>query len=115
MAHITEVFIKKLIGQYNLTQITFSRMVELIDEEATKSNIEHILLTREILMKLHFDCVKLIGNYYSINRFRLCYNEKYEHWNVYIGNTFLTKVEFVHEWQNVYFALNGEELKLNDN
>jgi hypothetical protein len=75
--------------------------------------IEPIPLTQEILEKLHPDFKVLVGKHCSVNRFKLFYAETYKLWRVYIDSTFITKVEFVHEWQNVYFALNGEELKLN--
>ena len=46
------------------------------------------------------------------DRFKLQFHDTYKFWYVFDVTlmAYITKVEFVHEWQNVYFALNGEEL-----
>ena len=46
------------------------------------------------------------------DRFKLQHHDVYKFWYVFDVTlmAYITKVEFVHEWQNVYFALNGEEL-----
>ena len=74
-------------------------------------NIKPIPLTEEWLLK--FGCEKAKRGF-VIDRFRLTYNEQYEFWYVIDDSTlsYITKVEFVHEWQNVYFVLNGEELEI---
>ena len=73
-----------------------------------------ILLTEEWLLK--FGCEKAKRGF-VIDRFRLTYNEKYKFWYVVDDSTlsYITKVEFVHEWQNVYFVLNGTELTIKTN
>jgi len=81
--------------------------------DSNKYAEEHtpIPLTLEWLNRLH-DYVKIYENEVVIDRFRLIQNTKFNFWNVYDSETLveITKVEFVHEWQNVYFYLNGTEL-----
>ena len=46
------------------------------------------------------------------DRFTLQHHDVYKFWYVFDVTlmAYITKVEFVHEWQNVYFVLNGQEL-----
>jgi hypothetical protein len=68
-----------------------------------------IPLTEEWLLKFNAD--KHDG-FYSYHRFKLLWKPLYGYWYVIdLQNwTYLTKVEFVHEWQNFVFVMNGEEL-----
>lgn len=52
---------------------------------------------------------------YKYSRFRLIWKASYNYWYVTESTSeeYLTKIEFVHEWQNFVFAMNGEELTLN--
>jgi len=70
-----------------------------------------ILLTLEWLNRLH-DYIKIYENEVIIDRFHLIHNTKFNFWTVFDSETivYITKVKFVHEWQNVYFYLNGTEL-----
>jgi len=78
------------------------------------SDIKFIPLTDEWL--LNFDAIK-IGDEFIFDRFRLKYRPDYKFYCVTCRetNTYITKVEFVHEWQNVVFALNNQELTLKNN
>lgn len=75
--------------------------------------LKPIKLTERWLIDLSSD-VELIKQdiYYIIDRFRLLWVDNYEFW--YVSDkeslTYITKVEFVHEWQNVFFVLNGKKL-----
>ena len=105
----------------DLSVIFFSEANELgMGEYMT--NIEPIPLTEEWLLKLRSResmPVKYKDIYIMLDRFLLTYQASYGFWYVYDFSgeemLYITKVEFVHEWQNVYFALNGEELTINDN
>ena len=52
-------------------------------------------------------------NKYTYGRFVLLWRSKYQYWNVNDLESFghISKVEFVHEWQNLVYVLNGEELE----
>lgn len=83
--------------------------------------IEPIPLTEEWLLKLRSReslPVNYKNIYIMLDRFLLTYQASYGFWYVYDFSgeemLYITKVEFVHEWQNVYFALNGEELTLTE-
>jgi len=77
------------------------------------SIIEPIPLTEEWLLKSGAD--KVDNTEFTINRFRLKYQDVYKFWYVtdLIDHTaYITKIEYVHEYQNMFFALNGDDLKL---
>lgn len=81
---------------------------------AERSWVKPIPLTKEWLLK--FDAIK-IGDEFIFDRFRLKYRPDYKFYYVTCRetNAYITKVEFVHEWQNVVFALNNQELTLKNN
>lgn len=69
-----------------------------------------IPLTEEWLFK--FGANKY-GLSYEYDRFLLTYKKEYKYWYVRNqGYYYLRKVEFVHEWQNFVFVMNGQELEL---
>lgn len=53
---------------------------------------------------------------YIYDRFKLIWKEAYKYWYVVDKEslTYLTKVEFVHEWQNFVYAMNSTELELRE-
>jgi hypothetical protein len=66
-----------------------------------------IPLTHEILEKCGFEKEE---DYYSYEGFKLWYND----YNFYHMNSeMLIHVDYLHQLQNLYFALNGEELAVN--
>ena len=79
---------------------------------STFSNLEPIPLTEEILLK--FGAIKqtVVLKY---GRFILRLKKDYNYWHVTDLETmgYLSKIEFVHEWQNFVFVMNGEELTIN--
>ena len=78
------------------------------------SEVEPIPLTQQWLIKSKAYKVSDERPVYVLDRFRLIWKKEYKYWYV-IDNVFMTyftKLEFVHEWQNFYFVLNGEELPL---
>jgi len=70
-----------------------------------------IPLTEEILLKCGGKKSVVAIN---IDRFRFQWKREYKYWYVidYINRTYLTKIEFVHELQNFFHAMNGQELNI---
>lgn len=81
-------------------------------EHDGESICEGIELTSELL--LNFGAFKEKINVFIVSRFKLIWKDKYKYWYVIDRNeeTYYTKLEFLHEFQNLYFALTGEEFKL---
>lgn len=76
-------------------------------------NIEPIHLTGEWLQKFGSK-PRFQNTEFIYNRFRIVFKESYGYWDV-IDNyslAYITKVEFVHELQNLIFTLTGDDLKL---
>lgn len=50
---------------------------------------------------------------YFYDRFKLIWKKAYKYWYIIDKEslTYLSKVEFVHEWQNFVYVMNGFELK----
>jgi len=82
--------------------------------------IEHfspILLTEEILLKCgakKYAPNKMLSDRFDYDRFRLSYFPNYNYWRVTDkeSNCYITKIEFLHEFQNTMFVLNGEEVEI---
>jgi hypothetical protein len=77
-------------------------------------DIEPIILTEEILLKFGFE--KKLRNYELQNlRFHLNKPIDYDGFLFCEGSIAITdKIQHVHQLQNLYFALTGEELIFND-
>ena len=78
--------------------------------------IQPIPLTEELLLKFGNAEKGIFPNEVVIyDRFIFIWKENYKYWYVVTieHQEYLTKIEFVHEYQNFYFALTGEELKTN--
>ena len=71
-----------------------------------------IPLTEELLLKC--GAISTVKGFYHHDRFSLRWIEAYKYWYVTDMETgcYITKVEFLHEWQNTWFILQGEELKI---
>ena len=74
-----------------------------------------IPLTEEWLIKFTHKNINTSGMYQK-DRFILRWMGSYNYWYVVDAEsgTYITKVEFVHEWQNAYRFLNGEELTIKE-
>jgi len=74
-------------------------------------DIEPIPLTEEWLIKLGS---KSFLDFYLYDRFKLTYLSQYKYWYIQDTETncYMTKIEFVHDWQNFIFVMNSEELKI---
>jgi hypothetical protein len=78
-----------------------------------------IRLTKDLLLKFHsndeIEVSAIFQNEITIyDRFLLIWKEEHEFWYVVTADhkEYLTKIEFVHEYQNFIFALTGQELEL---
>lgn len=78
-----------------------------------------IPLTEEWLLKFHSeDEIHKSGRFPNeitvYDRFLLIYKAEYKYWYVVTSHhkEYLTKIEFVHEYQNFIFILTGEELTI---
>ena len=86
------------------------------EEEFAIKEIEPIPLTEKILVKCGFEQIDHIDGYsfWSMKRKR---NSKkpaiciYDNYTTVGNNTRVKHCEFVHQFQNLYFVLTGEELK----
>ena len=65
---------------------------------------------------LDFNAIEKAKNIFYYDRFRLAWKKSYNYWYVVDRHNFnyLTKIKFVHEWQNFVYAMNSEELKLKE-
>ena len=76
---------------------------------------EPIPLTEERLLKLGNAEKKRFPDEVDVyDRFRFIWKDAYKYWYVVTikSKEYLTKIEFVHEYQNFIFALTGEELTM---
>lgn len=104
-------------GHVTVTEIRKNNIVKIQDNTSSfyvGTCLQPIPLTDEMLINLgafKFD------NQFIFDRFRLKYRPDYKFYYVTCRetNAYITKVEFVHEWQNVVFALNSQELTLKNN
>jgi len=85
--------------------------IDAVDLQVIDSDYQPIPLTGEWLLK--FGATAFDGNF-IIERFRLIYKPDYKYYYVVdkYSNVYFSKVEFVHEWQNLFYSMNGNELKL---
>lgn len=88
-----------------------------LDDEDVDFEIEYvnpILLTEEWLF--NFNCQKIKEGHFWWGRFELIFKPNYGYWYITSdcnsGKNYFSKVEFVHEWQNLVFAMDGTQLKL---
>ena len=96
------------------------RLSSLIDEIDTDcKNCEGIPLTEERLIKFGFETEwRGNGNESKIDTFSLWKGHGWDHWAFIMGgnnddtNDFIIELEYVHQLQNLYFALKGTELVL---
>jgi hypothetical protein len=69
-----------------------------------------VILTEDWLVK--YGAVKKAELKYIHGEFTLNYLPSYKYWYVTRYGEYCSKVEYVHEWQNLYFALTGKELEI---
>ena len=89
----------------------FFKSLEYYPKSCKLKDVNPIPLTEEWIIK--FGCTK-DGEYLIKDRFKLIYRNDYNFWYVFdsLSDTYLTKIEFVHEWQNFFKVMNGTELTI---
>lgn len=95
---------------------SFARIQNIINGSQILEEVKPIPLTEEWLYKLSGGCIieKICENTITVDRFRLIWKPKYSYWYIVddVHLTYITKAEYVHEWQGIYHALNGTQLVL---
>ncbi len=84
----------------------------VLEKNPSDECYQRIPLTEEWLVKLK--AIKL-DDCFFYTRFKLFFLPNYGYWYVADAETncYMTKVEFVHEWQNFVYVMNDTELTLN--
>ncbi|KKP51564.1 MAG: hypothetical protein UR43_C0019G0007 [candidate division TM6 bacterium GW2011_GWF2_33_332] len=107
---------------YKSTKVTLAILNEIAGENDERPDAElsvfmPIPLTEEWLLKFHLNediekSTRFPNEITIYDRFLFIWKENYKYWYVMTSNhkEFLTKIEFVHEYQNFIFALTGNEL-----
>lgn len=75
-------------------------------------DLEGIILTEELLLKCGGE-IKPFSLGITLDRFRFLWKEEYKYWYVIAsdpGGAYMNKIEFLHELQNFYRVMNGQEL-----
>lgn len=85
-------------------------------EDGITNDFEPIPLTEEWLFRFGFYETSRYGKYLEFNinqeqvlRFPICKHSEKDFWYVLRGSV---KIQYVHQLQNLYFALTGEELEI---
>jgi hypothetical protein len=118
-----ELRIGNWINEYGIPkQVMPNDILRLHQIEQTKKiciDLTPIFLTEEWLLKFHSEEeMEKSGRFPNeitiYDRFKFIYKEQYKYWYVITSNhkEYLTKIEFVHEYQNFILALTGEELTI---
>ncbi|MFA5727711.1 MAG: hypothetical protein WC886_08735 [Saccharofermentanaceae bacterium] len=99
--------------------IKFRSFDELSYIESHPDLFKPIPLNKDILLNFHsVDEIEVSARFQNeltiYDRFLFIWKEEYEFWYVVTADhkEYLTKIEFVHEYQNFIFALTGQELEL---
>ena len=109
------------IGNYirSKSDKKYYKIVRLDIENDINITAEPIPLTEEILLKFGFYKSEISGEHFYFNP-ELLIKVRIEdgYWeepslDVFLGLNYITCIEFVHELQNLIFALTKEELKIN--
>jgi len=105
---------------HSIVQVTEIRNSFIIvfwaeDLKLYPSTVYKIPLTEEMLYRLAGDgcnIEQISEDDFVVDRFKLIWKEGYNYWYVVddMTDAYITKVEWVHEFQNMYYALNGKEL-----
>lgn len=96
------------------TQKTSSINDITFDNRCIDDFFHPIPLTEEWLLKFHPNALDLSNQIFRVGRFKLIWKFAYNYWYIVddITGCYMTKLDFVHEWQNFWHIMNGEELTL---
>lgn len=97
-----------ILDDKEIVKVSKSLMTYILEENHPFYSIE---LTEELLLRVGAEDQ---DGYFQHDRFELRYRKEYKFWYVLDleSATYLTKVEYLHEYQNFYKAMNGKELTL---
>lgn len=115
--YVCTSYMKKSVFKVNAIhsdRLYFESIIENFKSDTIPVCIEPIKLTEEWLVKAGAKKIDDILDIFELDRFQLFPFYTYGFWKVVDKETkaYITKVSYVHELQNMYFVLNGEELPL---
>lgn len=94
----------------------FNTVAELFNI-SNSSHWNPIPLTEEWLIKFYFEAINHIHGYrfYTLSQSKKnkIHIDVYDNKTVYMGHT-IKNIEYVHQLQNLYFALTGQELTIKE-
>lgn len=76
--------------------------------------VEPITLSEEVLLKCGCNISPItIGLRYK-HLYRLVWDDEFKYWDILQGEygCFITRIQYLHEWQNFIHIINGEELEV---
>lgn len=121
IGNYVEIRLKSGQGRVQIGKIRCQDIVRIY-ENTGSFNYQPIPLTKEWLLKFGFEKFNhSVKEYWAINDFeieihcnkfpiRICGGESSPHLTQFIGHG----TKYVHQLQNIYFALTGEELKIKE-
>lgn len=87
---------------------------DFMNMEVNDLNYPSILLNEEWLKKFGFEATEVWGDYAN-DKLLICSGPYFQEYYCTYNNNFRSKqIKYVHELQNLYFALTGEELQLKE-
>lgn len=118
---IGNLFIEKHCGETITVESISKERIGFSGEFYGKWQAEPIPITEEWLLRFGFDK----GEEYYLNKNldskegifeKMCYDLQNKEFTINCNNYdgYCVEVEYIHQLQNLYFALTGEELKLNE-
>ena len=115
--YVCTSYMKKSVFKVNAIhsdRLYFESIVENFKSDTIPVYIEPIELTDEWLVKSGANKINDILDIFELDRFQLLPFYTYSFWKVIDKETkaYIAKVSVVHELQNMYVVLNGEELPL---
>ena len=106
----------RILKVYEINKDCFYAQDE--DESSFKSSwadLHPVPLSEEILLKCGCEISPLsIGIKYKY-LYRLVWDDEFKYWDILLGEygNFLTRIRYLHEWQNFIHIMHGEELEIN--
>ena len=106
----------KIIGISNFSEnnALFWKSYNYYPKACSIDSLKGIHITEEWMVKAGAMKIHEVLDIFELDRFELYQFYTHGFWKVVDkeNKTYITKVSYVHELQNMYFVLNGEELQL---
>jgi len=96
-------------------EMTLELMARIFsDEDIAFNDFSGMPLTEELLLKCGATKSNSVKESLLYSRFRLFWKKSYNYWYVVDSttNVYMTKIEFLHEWQNFVNIMDGHELQI---